>query len=127
MNRVLVDTSVWRKYFGGAMAAKPLGALLEDAGFVLVHPFIVGELLLGGLSQREEKLFELLPNADVVSHDEVLELVKRRRLARRGIGWVDAHLLASALTSSAQLWAMDADLQKVATDLNIDFHSELTT
>jgi hypothetical protein len=127
VNRVLVDTSVWRKYFSGATAAKPLAALLEDAGFVLVHPFIVGELLLGGLSQREEKLFELLPNADVVSHDEVLELVRRRRLARRGIGWVDAHLLASALTSSAQLWAMDADLQKVATDLNIDFHGELTT
>jgi predicted nucleic acid-binding protein len=118
---VLVDTSVWRRYFSGAATAKPLGELLEDAGAVLLHPFVMGELLLGGLSSREEQLFELLPTAGIVSHPEVLELVRRRRLARRGIGWVDAHLLASALTSSARLWAMDADLREVAAELEIAF------
>jgi hypothetical protein len=35
------------------------------------------------------------------------------------IGWVDAHLLASALTSSAVLWSVDADLSAVAADLGI--------
>jgi predicted nucleic acid-binding protein len=120
---VLVDTSVWRKYFSGAEAARSLGALLDEHGAVLVHPFVIGEMVLGGLSSREEALFGLLPNADLVPHQEVLELVRRRRLARRGIGWVDAHLLASALTSSAELWALDTDLEAAAAHLGVRFRA----
>jgi hypothetical protein len=116
---VLVDTSVWRRYFSGTASVRGLGDLLDEDGAVLVHPFIIGEMVLGGLSAREEHLFVRLPSAGVVPHEEVLELVRRRRLARRGIGWVDAHLLASALTSSAVLWSVDADLSAVAADLGI--------
>jgi predicted nucleic acid-binding protein len=119
MRPVLVDTSVWRRYFSGTASVRGLGHLLDEDGAVLVHPFIVGEMVLGGLSAREEQLFVRLPSAGVVPHEEVLELVRRRRLVRRGIGWVDAHLLASALTSSAVLWSVDADLSAVATDLGI--------
>lgn len=119
MKPVLVDTSVWRRYFSGAASVRRLGDLLDEDGAVLVHPFIVGEMVLGGLSTREEGLFVRLPSAGVVPHEEVLELVRRRRLVRRGIGWVDAHLLASALTSSAVLWSVDADLSAVAADLGI--------
>jgi predicted nucleic acid-binding protein len=120
---VLVDTSVWRRYFGGAAGARGLGVLLDEDGSVLVHPFVVGEMVLGGLSTREQRLFERLPSADSVPHDEVLELVRGRRLDRRGIGWVDAHLLASALTSSAELWAMDAALEAVAAELGVGFRA----
>ena len=123
MKPVLVDTSVWRKYFSGAEAARDLGGLLDEDGAVLVHPFVIGEMVLGGLSTREEGLFGRLPNADLVAHEEVLELVRRRRLARRGIGWVDAHLLASALVSSAELWAMDADLEAAAAHLGVRFRA----
>ena len=119
MKPVLVDTSVWRRYFSGTANVRGLGDLLDEDGAVLVHPFIIGEMVLGGLSAREEHLFVRLPSAGVVPHEEVLELVRRRRIARRGIGWVDAHLLASALTSSAVLWSVDADLSAVATDLGI--------
>ncbi|HET7292620.1 MAG TPA: PIN domain-containing protein [Vicinamibacteria bacterium] len=121
MKPVLVDTSVWRRYFSGAPAVRRLGDLLDDAGAVLVHPFIVGELVLGGLATREEELFVRLPSAEVVPHEEVLGFVRRRRLARRGIGWVDAHLLASALTSSAVLWSVDADLFAAAQDVGVAF------
>ena len=48
-----------------------------------------GELVLGGLSAREESLFGRLPSATVLAHEEVLEFVRRRKLARRGIGWID--------------------------------------
>jgi predicted nucleic acid-binding protein len=116
---VLVDTSVWRRYFGGTPGVRDLGVLLDEAGAVLVHPFVLGEMVLGGLSRREEQLFGRLPTADVVPHEEVLEFVRRRRLARRGIGWVDAHLLASALTSSAVVWTADSDLKAAAADLGI--------
>ena len=122
MRPVLVDTSVWRKYFSGTAAARPLGDLLDEADAVLVHPFIIGEMVLGGLSSHEEALFSLLPSADVVPHEEVLAFVRRRRLMRRGIGWVDAHLLASALTSAAVLWSIDAHLCAAAAHLSVDFH-----
>ena len=121
MKPVLVDTSVWRRYFSGTATVRPLGGLLDEDGAVLVHPFIIGELVLGGLSTRQEGLFARLPSADVVPHEEVLAFVRRRRLVRRGIGWVDAHLLASALTSSADLWTVDADLSAAAADLSLEF------
>ena len=123
MKPVLVDTSVWRRYFGGTASVRRLGDLLDEDGSVLVHPFILGELVLGGLSTREEGLFARLPSAGMVPHEEVLDLVRRRRLMRRGIGWVDAHLLASALTSSAVLWSIDQDLVAAAVDLSVDFRA----
>ena len=121
MKPVLVDTSVWRRFFTGSPSVRHLGELLDEADAVLAHPFILGELVLGGLSAREEELFARLPSAKLVPHDEVLEFVRRRRLTRRGVGWVDAHLLASALTSSALLWSVDAALSAVAADLDVRF------
>jgi predicted nucleic acid-binding protein len=118
---VLVDTSVWRRYFAGAAGVKALGGLLDEDGAILVHPFVVGEMVLGGLSAREEALFTRLPGALVVPHEEVLAFVRRRRLARRGIGWVDAHLLASALASGGALWSVDIPLSALATDLGVGF------
>jgi predicted nucleic acid-binding protein len=116
---VIADTSIWRRYFSGAAAVRRLGSLLDEDGGVLMHPFIMGELVLGGLSTREERLFARLPLAPVVPHDEMLELVRRRQLARRGIGWVDAHLLASALASAALLWSLDSALATAARDLEV--------
>ena len=124
MKPVLVDTSVWRRYFSGSRSVRQLGLLLDEDGAVLTHPFVIGELVLGGLSTREEALFLRLPSAQMVPHDEVLGLVRRRLLMRRGIGWVDVHLLASALTSSAMLWSIDADLTSSAAELGVDFHAE---
>ena len=127
MKPVLVDTSVWRRYFSGQADARPLGDLLDEDGAVLVHPFVLGELVLGGLSDGEQGLFDQLLGADLVAHEEVLALVRRRRLARRGIGWVDTHLLASALTSGAELWTVDKDLSAAAGDLNAGFRGYLRT
>jgi predicted nucleic acid-binding protein len=116
---ILVDTSVWRRYFAGGPAVRALGGLLDEDGAVLVHPFVIGEMVLGGLSAREEGLFARLPAAALVPHDEVLAFVRRRRLARRGIGWVDAHLLASALASGGTLWTVDGNLAAAAADLDV--------
>ena len=121
MTPVLVDTSVWRRYFRGGAGVSALAELLDEDGAVLIHPFVLGELVLGGLPAREEALFARLPSAKAIDHDEVLEFVRRRRLARRGIGWVDAHLLASALASSAVLWSADAPLAAAAGELGAAF------
>jgi predicted nucleic acid-binding protein len=118
---VLVDTSVWRRYFAGAAGVKALGGLLDEDGAVLVHPFVIGEMVLGGLSAREEELFARLPPAVVVPQEDVLAMVRRRRLTRRGIGWVDAHLIASALAAGGELWSVDGDLAAAAVDLGVGY------
>ena len=126
MTPVLVDTSVWRRYFSGVASVRQLGDLLDEDGAVLIHPFVLGEMVLGGLSTREEGLFARLPQVDTVRHDHVLDFARRRSLARRGIGWVDVHLLASALMSSAALWSTDRDLSAAAAYLGVDFHLSST-
>jgi predicted nucleic acid-binding protein len=118
---VLVDTSVWRHFFMGAAATRPLLSLLEEDGAVLTHPWVLGELLLGGLSKSEERLMERLPMSALVSHAEVVELIRQDHLIRKGVGWVDVNLLASALAGSGSLWTLDRHLARIAVALEVDF------
>jgi predicted nucleic acid-binding protein len=113
----LVDTSVWIDFFRGSAKAKQVAFLLEVAE-VLVHPFVNGELALGHLGQGRALVLEdlgRLPSAPRIEDVEVFEMVEARRLAGSGIGWVDAHLLASALTVGADLWTFDRALLRIAT------------
>jgi predicted nucleic acid-binding protein len=124
MKPVLVDTSVWRRHFAGRLSAEHgrwFGALLDEDGGVLVHPWVLGELVLGGLSTREEDLLALLPSVAPLEHHEVLGFVRQRGLARRGIGYIDAHLIGGALTAGATLWTLDRNLETVADELSVRF------
>jgi predicted nucleic acid-binding protein len=114
---ILADTSVWVEHLRRGSPA--LRGALED-GLVVCHPFIVGELALGALRQRAPilDLLTALETLPVSPHDDVLALVERRALAGRGIGWVDAHLLASALIARTPLWTLDRRLAAVASDLD---------
>lgn len=113
---ILVDTSVWVEHL--RHGHNRLAALLGE-GEVLVHPFVIGELALGNLRNRDENLFllEHLPQATMASHEEVMDMVHSRKLAGSGIGWVDAHLLASCLLSGAGLLTMDYALTRLARKL----------
>lgn len=115
---MLVDTSVWVDHLGGRDAA--LSGLLNRAE-VECHPFIIGELACGFLRRRFEvlSLLQRLPHVPVGSHDEVLMFVERHHLMGRGIGWVDAHLLASASLAGVPLWTRDRRLSDVARMLHI--------
>ncbi len=97
-----------------------MGELLETAQ-VSCHQFVIGELACGKLRKREQILMHLsrLPLLDSVSHDEVMELVRRRRLMGSGIGWVDAHLLAASLVEDVSLWTLDRSLGAVARRLGV--------
>jgi len=114
---ILVDTSVWIDHLRAQDAT--LGGLL-DAGEVLGHPFVLGELALGNLRQRELVLTALgdLPQARVATDAEVLTFIERGRLYGFGIGYVDAHLLAAIrLTPGASLWTRDRRLHEAAARL----------
>jgi predicted nucleic acid-binding protein len=110
---ILVDTSVWIAHFrkGGSGLAE----LLSEA-LVFVHPFVVGELACGDLRNRALIMgdLEALPSAVSATHEEVMRLIEDRRLWGLGIGWVDGHLLASALLSNCQLWTLDTRLVRAA-------------
>lgn len=121
MSIVLVDTSVWRRYFVGQRDARTLATLLEEDGAVLTHPAVLGELVLGGLNARAETLLRRLPTASEVPSDELLSFIRERKLMRRGIGWVDCQLLASALVASAVLWSLDRNLAEAASELEVAF------
>ena len=113
---VLVDTSVWVDHW--RRGNDELAALAEQDRIV-VHPMVIGELALGALRSRAEVLGDLrdLRAARMAEPEEVLGLVERHTLWGRGIGWVDAHLLASSLLDDVKLWTMDKHLGRVAKDL----------
>ncbi len=116
---ILADTSVWVTHLRSGEAA--LAALL-DANLILAHPFVIGELALGNLSSRKAVLTALLdlPAAVVATDREVLEFIDRHALFGRGVGYVDAHLLAAArLTAGAKLWTHDKRLHRIADALGL--------
>ena len=118
----LIDTSVWIEFFRDPLRAGFLVPLLEEDQ-VLLHPWVFGELLLGGIGSAHETLsrdLARLHSAPLVPHDEVLHLIRGRHLTGRGIGWVDAQLLASALIADARLWTFDRKLAAVAGELEVE-------
>ncbi len=116
---ILVDTSIWIDHL---RARDEQLALLFDAGTVLSHPFVTGELALGNLFRRYAVIGALqdLPQAKVATDAEVLHLVAEKSLFGTGIGYTDAHLLtAVALTPGSTLWTRDKRLRAVAFRLDV--------
>lgn len=117
---ILVDTSVWIDHLHDADTH--LVALL-DQGMVLTHPLVIGELAMGSIRERDTflELLGELPTVPVASADEVLTLIEFRRLSGKGLGIVDAHLLAAALLApGTSLWSRDARLVAESRRLRID-------
>jgi predicted nucleic acid-binding protein len=118
---ILVDTSVWVDHL--RTSDTQLADLLERQQ-VAMHPFVIGEIACGRLKKRAS-VFELLsdlPMAVVADADEVLGFIERYALYGKGIGYVDAHLVAStALTEDAKLWTRDKRLLAVAQKLGCAF------
>lgn len=116
---ILADTSVWIDHLrhGDAVLATLLGS-----GRVLMHPFVIGELALGNLRQRDPILRDLrnLPQAVCASDPEVSHFIERATLYGLGIGYIDAHLLAAArLTPGGSLWTRDKRLRRAAERLGL--------
>jgi hypothetical protein len=118
---VLVDTSVWVRFLAGREPyARELDRLLAHDE-VFGHELVFGELLIGDRGGRAALLtaYSSIDWAGPVMPTEVVALVKAQKLNGRGIGWIDAQLLASALVADCRLWTADNALAGLATATGI--------
>ncbi len=117
---ILADSLVWMDHIR-APNARLQKLLLELR--ILTHPFVVGEIACGNLRDRRVflGLLEKLPSALAAGHKEALQMVNERRVWGQGIGWVDVHLLASALLTGCRLWTLDRRLGEAARLLKVDY------
>jgi predicted nucleic acid-binding protein len=115
---ILVDTSVWVDHLRHDLLE--LRTLLEQ-GQVWCHPFVIGEIACGFLDPRHEILNALakLPSAEIASHEEAMALLDRGALAGSGVGWIDVHLLASALLAGLRVWTLDHRMAVAARSLRL--------
>lgn len=124
---ILADTSIWIDHFrrGDNDLVKIIGNDL-----LLCHPAVIGELALGSLRDRTTVLTFLRAQREtiVATHDEVMTLIERHNVFSMGIGYTDAHLLASVLLDQrTSLWTRDKRLKlaalKAGAALYEPFHS----
>ena len=117
---VLVDTSIWISHFRAGNLN--LQKLLQE-GRVASHPFIIGELACGNISNRTEiiSLMQSLPILDTVENDELLLFLEHNQMMGKGLGLVDVHLIAAAMLAGIPLWTQDKKLKQACSRLNIDF------
>lgn len=115
---ILADTSVWISHL---RVGEPLLAKRLVDGEILVHPFVMGELACGTIKNRSKFLLDLesLPSSPSATDVEALRLLEVHNLWGHGLGWIDVHLLASAMLSNSLLWTLDVHLKQAASGLKI--------
>jgi predicted nucleic acid-binding protein len=120
---ILADTSVWADHL---RRPDPKMRVALGAGKILVHPLVIGELACGHLRTRDTLVqMQLLAQANIATHDEVLNLIEQHKLMGRGVGYVDFSLLASARLSKAKLWTRDKRLSRAAEEFAIRYDESL--
>lgn len=110
---ILVDTSIWIDHLRSGSPA--LAALLQNEA-VCTHDFVIGELACGNLHNRAEVLglLQSLPPLSAATEDETLFFIEQQNLMGRGIGYIDAHLLAAAVIRNIPIWTKDKRLMAIA-------------
>lgn len=103
---VLVATSIWIDHFNRTDAV--LQVLLNEYE-VVIHPYVLGELVCGNFKNRKEiiGLLKALPFINNVSDEEYYSFVESHKLFGLGLGFVDIHLLASSLVAGCSIYTRD--------------------
>lgn len=114
---VIVDTSVWIDFLRNG---DPLLTDLLCDNQVICHPYVLGELRLGNIPKRKSflELLSNLPGCSLATEQELTHLIESNKLFGKGIGYIDAHLLASSLLDGVSLWTRVKRLEKIAKNLN---------
>jgi predicted nucleic acid-binding protein len=118
---ILVDTSIWVEMFRSGRFKAELATLIQNDQ-LCTHPFIIAELSCGSLPNRKQTLleFDKLIALPTIPTADVRHMIEARKLFSKGIGLIDAQLLASCMTTSGtRIWTMDAPLGRVAESLGV--------
>ena len=123
---ILVDTSIWIRCLSNRPPYTDLLNTLLFSGDVVGHELVYGELLIGDLAVQERAgrakflaSYEKIHQSRKVPHADVVAFVRNRKLHGRGVGWIDIHLLASALVEGHRLWTADPRLAVIARELGV--------
>lgn len=114
MTVILADTSVWTDHL---RFENPVFADRLKHGRILMHELVIGELVMGNLPNRPAFLRRLhhINRSVRASDSEVMRLIEDNHLYGTGLGFIDAHLLASVLlTDEVMLWTRDRRLNAAA-------------
>ena len=116
---ILADSSVWIDHIRTPLAA--LNQALNER-LLFCHPIVIGEVACGNLRDRGvlSAMYDL-PQAIVAEHTEVFHLIEQRRWMRKGAGFMDLHLLSSAILSDLKLWTRDKRLAALASELGLQY------
>lgn len=116
---ILADTSVWADHL---RKPDPMMSACLDIAEIVPHPFVLGELAMGSMPRYDAVMESLqkLPRVDAARPSEVLVMIRQHRLMGVGIGYIDAHILASVrLTPDTQLWTREKRLRQVALQMGV--------
>ncbi len=114
---IIIDTNVWVSFFKGEKRVAHLKEMIID-GEVVMHPYVFGELLLGGINQKAQEMLRQLAQAGIVSPDLVFRFIIENKLKIKGIGWVDTGILASALHDNHLVYTFDENLAVVCREFD---------
>ena len=114
---IIIDTNVWISYFKGEKKAFRIKDIIIDNQTIL-HPYIYGELLLGGISDKAEFMLQALEMTTILDRNVVYRFIKKNKLQSKGIGWVDVNILMSALSEKHQVYTYDENLLTLCRDYN---------
>lgn len=123
---ILVDSSIWADFFRGR---EPRLEPLFAGGMIVHHPFVTGEIAMGSFpsaAARDKTIRTLssFPAVPVCGEAEFYAFVAGHALGGSGIGFIDAHLLASAGSQSGvRLWTRDKRLAVQAERLSLAWES----
>lgn len=119
---ILADTSVWVDHLRNHNPAMEKRLL---SGQIVMHPFIVAEIALGSLRNRQQRLadMESLLEVRIALIGEVRHMIEAHALYSKGIGLTDASLIASCLlTPGTQLWTFDSAMERAAKSVGVPIH-----
>jgi predicted nucleic acid-binding protein len=113
-DRVLVDTSVWIEHI--KKTDDVLTKLLRD-NLVVVHPFVFGELLLGGMPAESEfaQLLDKTKEKFILYPDTIATMINNSDVVGQGIGLIDTYLLHYCKSKGLKLYTRDGKLATLAT------------
>jgi predicted nucleic acid-binding protein len=118
---LIVDTTVWIEFLRGKPDYHQNLLPLMERGQVLALQCVFGELLQGARNEREraviERFWQALPKAEVPELFLIAgRLASVEHFVNKGVGLIDAAIVAGARSLKAQVWSLDKKLNAVLLD-----------